>query len=1417
MRHLLGFLLLLGAALPAAASAVTINFDDTTAPCNFNQQVPLTNEYAGQGVTFSGSWEVLNQCGNFAVSGHSSPNFLAYNTGIGGIAKTETLTFSSDASGISFKMGRAGNVTAEAFNASGVLIGTTTASAGTTLVTVSLSATGVRSVVVTGSGNIGVLDDLVFTLGPNNVAPTADAGGPYSLGQGGSVALDGSGSSDSDGSIVNYEWDCTSNGSYDVSSSSPTANSCSYPDDGTYTLTLRVTDDDGAQDTDTVGVTVTNALPSADAGGPYSVNQLAALSLDGSASSDPDGSIAVYEWDCTNDGSYDVSSASPTGSTCTYPDDGSYTVGLRVTDDDGGQATDTATVTATNTAPVANAGGPYSINQLAALSLDGSASSDPDGSIALYEWDCTNDGSYDTASTSGTGSTCTYPDDGPYTVALRVTDDDGGQATDTATVTATNTAPVANAGGPYSVNQLAALSLDGSGSSDPDGSIALYEWDCTNDGSYDTSSASATGSTCTYPDEGSYTVGLRVTDDDGGQATATAAVTATNTAPVADAGGPYSGPQGSPIALDGSGSSDPDGTLSLYEWDCTDDGSYDTSSASPSGSSCTYPADGAYILRLRVTDDDGSQATDTATVTSANTPPIADAGGPYSGDEGVAIAVDAAGSTDVGGSIVLVEWDCDNDGAFEISGTTTAATCTYPDQGSFSAAVRVTDDNGASDTNVGSVSVGNVDPDLDSLVTNDGDEGSSLSFSVSATDVAADTVTVTWDFGDGTTDVGASVSHTYADDGTFSIVVTATDEDGGSATLTGSSIIANVAPVLTSSPPVNAVQGALYTYAPTVTDPGDEVFAWTLSPGAPAAMTLDPSTGSIEWTPTYADSLVGSFSLVLTVDDGDGATDAQSWTIAVSSLDTDGDGLPDDWENDNGLNPNDPNDGAADPDADGLSNLDEFGLGTDPNVYDGPSVPVLVSPIAGLEIVTANPDLVLTNSVDPQNDVLVYDFELYEDEALTVLVTDTAGVAETATETLWGVDVALTENQQYWWRARASDPYVTTDWSLAESFLVNVVNEAPAAPVLTYPTGGETVAELSPELVWTDMLDVDGDVLSYDIELYDAAGILIADDFGVAGDGTEGLWTVPLALTEDAVYSWTVRAVDEHGLAGDWAAEESFFISTENAAPFGAVFLEPTDGADVVSTTPTLVVQEAEDPEGAALTYELELDAVPSFDGAALETTTLSASGTGAVEWDLSAAGITLQPNALAYARVRAVDDGGVASVPDTISFFVRGDNDAPNVPVLVAPADGSTGEGSPTFVAEDPVDPEGDLVFLHFVVARDVELTDVVAESENVLISGAGTSVWVPPSALTGTVYWSARSVDGDDAASEWATPWSYTVESTGDDDDDDDSAGTCDDAQGCNSECEEGCQSSVAGNGTGAAWMLLALLVTVGRRRRR
>lgn len=232
------------------------------------------------------------------------------------------------------------------------------------------------------------------------------------------------------------------------------------------------------------------------------------------------------------------------------------------------------------------------------VTFDGSTSVDPDGSIASYVWDF-GDGN----TGSGVSPAHTYSGGGTYTVQLTVTDDKGepGVVSQEITVVGANQAPIANF---TATADGLALALDASLSSDPDGTIASYDWDF-GDGTTGTGEIV----THTYDQAGSYDVKLTVTDD----SSATNAVTKSFT--VSAEGQPPTAAftttlDGLSAAFDGSGSTDPDSTISSYAWDFGDGTS--GTGATPEH---TYAAAGGYDVTLTVTSADGGTASVTQTVT----------------------------------------------------------------------------------------------------------------------------------------------------------------------------------------------------------------------------------------------------------------------------------------------------------------------------------------------------------------------------------------------------------------------------------------------------------------------------------------------------------------------------------------------------------------------------------------------------------------------------------------------------------------------------------------------------------------------------------------------------------------------------------------------------------------------------------
>jgi PKD repeat protein len=181
---------------------------------------------------------------------------------------------------------------------------------------------------------------------PANQGPVADAGADQTVvdaDDNGSeeVTLDGSGSTDSDGTIASYVW--SESGTQLATGVNPTV---SLPV-GSYTITLTVTDDDGATGNDNILVTVDTPVPTipvANAGPDQLIidsdeNGTEEVALDGTASSDADGSIVSYEWSVS--GSVIATGANP----LVILPIGTTSILLVVTDNDGNTDSDEVEVT----------------------------------------------------------------------------------------------------------------------------------------------------------------------------------------------------------------------------------------------------------------------------------------------------------------------------------------------------------------------------------------------------------------------------------------------------------------------------------------------------------------------------------------------------------------------------------------------------------------------------------------------------------------------------------------------------------------------------------------------------------------------------------------------------------------------------------------------------------------------------------------------------------------------------------------------------------------------------------------------------------------------------------------------------------------------------------------------------------------
>ncbi|HZL09950.1 MAG TPA: PKD domain-containing protein [Prolixibacteraceae bacterium] len=391
---------------------------------------------------------------------------------------------------------------------------------------------------------------------PVNQPPVAKAGDDISIQLPvNEVILDGTSSSDPDGVIKTYLWENKSGpAGFIIEDSSAAKTKLGKLEVGEYIFKLTVTDDDNSSSTDDVKITVL-ALPkhppTANAGPDQIIEIESAIThlvtgsaqLDGSLSSDPDGTIVSFSWAKISGPSSGLISkplsAKPLVTELSF---GVYVFELTVTDNDDLTGKDQVSIAVNvnmNQAPIANAGPDKTLTlPQNSLQLDGSDSIDPDGTIVSFDWSLTSGptGSADISNPDNEITQVTFKQVGTYEFKLIVTDNKGLSDSATATVTvlqAENKPPIANATAkPTSLvlvpEQQFTVQLDGSGSTDPDGSIKSFLWTLSSGPTSVTIvSPDSSISTVEFSQPGNYNFTLTVTDDRGKTDSATTPVTVT--------------------------------------------------------------------------------------------------------------------------------------------------------------------------------------------------------------------------------------------------------------------------------------------------------------------------------------------------------------------------------------------------------------------------------------------------------------------------------------------------------------------------------------------------------------------------------------------------------------------------------------------------------------------------------------------------------------------------------------------------------------------------------------------------------------------------------------------------------------------------------------------------------------------------
>lgn len=467
--------------------------------------------------------------------------------------------------------------------------------------------------------------------------PTANAGPDQFVRVGAKVTLDGTQSTDPEGERLSYLWTIVSKPAGSVAKLSATNSArptFTVDKPGNYVFKLVVCDacdhnndgrgrcdDDDASAPDTVTVSTTNAAPVANAGPDQTVARGAQVTLDGSASRDPEGQTLQYAWTLVGKpqgSAARLSSATVARPAFTVDLPGDYRFQLVVSDGSLSSDPDEVVITTTNSLPVADAGPDQSATAIARVTLDGTASRDADNDPLSFDWTWTTQppGSVAVLQNADSARPSFMPDvAGLYVVQLIVNDGYGNSAPDTVSYTLTlpvNSAPRANPDSASTVQDTAVTIDVLANDTDPDAGDTLTITGFTQPaaGGVVSSSGSALRFTPANGFIGTAVFNYTISD---GRLSASAAVTVTvtpaaiNTAPVVNAGAdqiivlPYTS---NTVTATLAGHVTDDGlpapSVVTQSWSkVSGPGAV---SFDESGSTATFGAIGVYVLRLTASD-----------------------------------------------------------------------------------------------------------------------------------------------------------------------------------------------------------------------------------------------------------------------------------------------------------------------------------------------------------------------------------------------------------------------------------------------------------------------------------------------------------------------------------------------------------------------------------------------------------------------------------------------------------------------------------------------------------------------------------------------------------------------------------------------------------------------------------------------
>ncbi len=859
---------------------------------------------------------------------------------------------------------------------------------------------------------------------------------------------------------------------------------------------------------------------------------------------------------------------------------------------------------------------------------------DAGGGTLTWLWDF-GDGTTSTDETP----THTYAHGGVFDVTLTITDEDDERTRSSGRVVVDNQAPVLESAQATTGWVGDAISFSASATDAP-GDMLTWLWTFG-----DGSTSNEAEPTHTYASEGDWPVTVTVYDGHGGSDSTTFTVQALLDHPTVDSVTiPSTANEGEELTFSASASLQQTGQDLTYTWDFGD-------GETATGETVThaFADDGSFTTTLTVSTPVGGEGTSSQAVTIANVDPTiesVDAPDPMQW-QGVALTADA---TDPGDDTLTYTWDF-GDGN---TGTGQTVQHAWYTMGTFTTTLTVTDGDGGSAVSTQDVVVGpntlpNTAPAV-VLLDHEADEGEEIAFEASISDAENDSLTVLWDFGDGTTSDEVAPDKLYEDDGTYTVTLSVTDLRGLNTTVTATAIVENLAPTAEYTFEAQGDEGDSLAFSAEAFDiDADPVtYKWNFQDGTPIRTGASPNH-------TFADD--GTYDVLLEVSDDDGGVqeyvlpvqiDNVAPTLVVPQLQLDAtEGVL--WTADFQ---------AFDPGADTLT----FHLIEQPrNMH--------IDHVTGT--ITWMPDWRDVRNGVPVFSVRVSDGDGGIDEhdailTLTATDADQDGMTDTY-ESEFGLDpqdpTDVDGDPDGDGRSNAMEFEDGTDastWS------------GPATPEPQTPTEGRRVGTAQPKLSWASLHPL-GEEITFTLELYADADL--TESLMEPVEVTTRDFVPEEALTENTDVFWRVRAADAFAATG-WSVTSSFFVNAVNSAPDAPTPLFPVDDAVVAHQTAVLQWSLAEDEDRDALTYDVVVRRQEDQEVVWSDEGLVPADGEAHVASELWTQ--ALFDKTVYEWQVTARDETGTPSAPTDWQTFRFRDVVAPHTPRWDLADDGATVSASP-------------------------------------------------------------------------------------------------------------------------------------------